>query len=53
MAHLFGSVFLNKIDLLERKIAAGKDPRAYVPGHYNSKDSDSYLGCKSTATNIL
>ncbi|GJE86339.1 G-alpha-domain-containing protein [Phanerochaete sordida] len=36
-------LFLNKIDLLEKKIAAGKDPRAHISGHYNSRDADSYL----------
>ncbi|EKM56671.1 uncharacterized protein PHACADRAFT_253926 [Phanerochaete carnosa HHB-10118-sp] len=36
-------LFLNKTDLLERKIAAGKDPRVHIPGHYNSRDADSYL----------
>lgn len=42
------TVFLNKVDLLERKILAGKDPRAYVPGHYKNSDADSYLTCEQT-----
>ena len=43
---------MNKIDLLEKKIAAGRDPKAHIPGHYNSRDADSYLTCKFTMVGL-